>query len=578
MGIGPAVFQTAGRRTEHFVPGAYSRSAAIGGAGSGVSANNGVLVGRARGGEPNRLLRFSSLEDASQTLVGGDLLKAVAHFFNPSPEYSPQAVLAMVVNGNTQAQCILSAGDVDILRLKTAGYGVASNGVSLKLTNGTNAGTHRLTIRHGEIETRIDNIGKRSFQVRCAEIDGSAVFSVDKSGVSVKITGGSGGNDNLRFSFEDYPTIDDLVRRLNGTGYFAVELLDEEPGALSSELDYIEDVTISKQPVIFTSNLAALIEALESSEWVGRGNVEKIEGAPNVMPYNEGSAVFFEGAIAGDFKVNDWVRTLAALETENIQMIATHVTDPDVHALISNHCTAMSNVQNRRERTALLGGPIGQTVDEAVAEARSLNNSLVSYCYPSIRAACPLTGVPEDLPASYFACKLLGMETSMAVNEPLTWKNVSVLRFLTRLRVPDMEMLIQGGVLCGGITDDNRLAVIRAMTTHKGRQLQLCERSMVRQDLFMNRDLRHQFSLAVGRPAIGGIANANQTLLDAARRWAGEGLIVPNGDGENVWGVAIRKSGDQTFISFHRNLTAPQNFFFITAYNHVYESGTTVTV
>jgi hypothetical protein len=42
--------------------------------------------------------------------------------------------------------------------------------------------------------------------------------------------------------------------------------------------------------------------------------------------------------------------------------------------------------------------------------------------------------------------------------------------------------------------------------------------------------------------------------------------------------VNVRKSGDKTYISFHRNLTAPQNFFFITAYNHIYESATTVEV
>jgi hypothetical protein len=141
-----------------------------------------------------------------------------------------------------------------------------------------------------------------------------------------------------------------------------------------------------------------------------------------------------------------------------------------------------------------------------------------------------------------------------------------------------MEKLIIGGVLCGGTTDDNRLAVIRAMTTYQGRQLQLVERSMVREDLYMNRDIRLKYSGGVGRPGIEKGGDAEKTLQDAAREWKGEGLIVPNDNGENIWGVRIRKSGDKTIISFNRNLTAPQNFFFITAYNYVYESSTSVEV
>jgi len=87
-----------------------------------------------------------------------------------------------------------------------------------------------------------------------------------------------------------------------------------------------------------------------------------------------------------------------------------------------------------------------------------------------------------------------------------------------------------------------------------------------------------QYSRGVGRPGIDKGGDAMQTLLDAARAWKGEGLIVPTDEGKNVWGVVIRKSGDKTYITFSRNLTAPQNFFFITALNYIYESPTTVEV
>jgi hypothetical protein len=722
MGVGPAIFQSAGQRSEHYVPGAYSRSTAVGGSGSGVSANNGVVLGRSKGGQPGKLFVFSTLEEARETLLDGDLLKAVAHAFNPSPEYSPQAIRAMVINGNTQGSTVLKSGEQEILRLKTASFGVIANSIARQISNGTNPETKKILFTSNGTEDKIDNIGKRSIQLQYTGDGSAAVLDVNNIGLSVEVTrednqpaidiaeirnlrvgeakifniestnpelaninvvarfdlGGmdlsllrveyyetsgsphwevldvaelfkgptgfplTSGSDQFRITplagaegcifeygvtflqvvggtptsnviaqttrgrteivaagqpysgynipaydvnsgsvfipFEDYSTIEEVVERLNANGDFAAIQLEAEANVPSNELDVVDSYDLKDAGKILTSNFFAFVHALENSPWIGKGNVEKVDGAPNKIPDNDADPVFFDGASAGTYTVADWNKALSALEAENIQIISSPATDHAVHTLVSNHCTAMSNVQNRKERTAILGGPIGETIDDAIAFAGSLNNKLVSYCYPAINASSPLTGEAEDLPASYFACKLLGMEASVAVNEPLTWKTVSVLKFLVKLKTSEMEKLIIGGILCGGITDDNRLAVIRAMTTYQGSQLQLVERSMVREDLYMNRDIRLQYSAGVGRPGLDNGGGAEKILQDAARGWKGEGLIVPTDDGKNVWGVAVRKSGDKTYISFNRNLVAPQNFFFITAYNYVYESATTVEV
>jgi hypothetical protein len=53
---------------------------------------------------------------------------------------------------------------------------------------------------------------------------------------------------------------------------------------------------------------------------------------------------------------------------------------------------------------------------------------------------------------------------------------------------------------------------------------------------------------------------------------------VPTDEGKNIWGVRVRKNGDKNYVEFHRNLTAPNNFFFVTAYNYVYDSGTSMEI
>ncbi len=184
MGVGAAIFQSAGQRSEHYVPGAYSRSEAVGGAGTGVSANNGVILGRSRGGQPNKLFTFSTLQEARETLVDGDLLKAVAHAFNPSPEYAPQAIRAMVVNGNTQAGTSLSASGSDVLELKSATWGVLANSIARQIVDGTNPGTKKIIFSMGETVKEIDNIGKQSIRLQYTGASASASLKIDGTGLT----------------------------------------------------------------------------------------------------------------------------------------------------------------------------------------------------------------------------------------------------------------------------------------------------------------------------------------------------------------------------------------------------------
>jgi hypothetical protein len=572
MGVGPAVFSSAGQRTEHYVPGAYSRSAAIGGQG-GISAGNGVILGKSSMGMAGVLNEFSSPREAQEILGDGELLKAVALAFNPSPDYTPQKIFAMVVNGNTRGGREMKSGSNVILNLKSAMYGIPANQLKMRLSEGTDAGTKKIhLIFRGDDDTaeEIDNIGKESLSLLYTGAGSAAAVTIDNDKLSVVVTG---ENDSIEILFAEFPTIEQVVARLNDTGVFAAFQLETESNVAANQLDAVTSLDIKTAAQILRSDLYALISALNSSYYIGKGNVEKETGAVNIMPDVDADFVYFTGASAGTYAINDWNEALGKLETENIQIISSPSTDHMVHVLINNHCTLMSSTVNRKERAWLLGGAKGEAIADALANAKSLNSKYGSYVYPAANVNSPLTGAAEDVAASYVACMLLGMECAVSVNEPLTWKNVGVNKFLVKLKIPEMEKLIKGGVLCCGTTDDNRLAVIRAMTTYKGgSQLQLVERSMVREDLYMNRDLRNRFSVGVGRPGISKGSEAENILLNTAIQWKTDGLIVPNDKGQNVWGIIIRKSGDKTYIEFNRNLTAPQNFFFITAYNYIYDT------
>jgi hypothetical protein len=578
MGIGPAIFSSAGKRSEHYIPGAYSRSAAIPLASGGVSAGNALIIGKSIGGKPNTLYVFQSLSEAQEVLVGGELLEGVAHAFSPGGGYAPQAIRAMRVNTGTQSSLDLQFNTTPVLRLKSWDWGSHTNQLKIKITlDEESPGAYAVTlVQRSEVET-IKNVGAESFSLHYTGTGSEVSLSITPTSLSFN---SDNPDESFVLALNDFPTLGELVERLNDTGYLVAALPSGKDGkALSSELDTIEALPLSNASVMITSHFYALFHALEQARWIGAGNVEKPSAlSPHIMP-STGEYQYFTGGSAGNYGIQEWNDSLAKLEAEDIQIIATPSTDGAVHTLINNHCTAMSNVVNRKERTAFLGGEIGESIEEALARARGLNSSLVSYCFPSFKASSPLGDGVKTYPASYFGCKCLGMEAAMSVNMPLTWKSVDVLDWGMRLNTGKIEKLIRGGVLVGGITDDGRFAILRAMTTHQGNELQLCERSMVREDLYMNRDLRVRFSAGIGKPALSSSdTDTRMTLRMAADDWRVQGMIVPNDKGENIWGTEIRQSGDKMYITFNRYLTAPQNFYFITVNNYVYESQTIVTV
>ena len=61
-------------------------------------------------------------------------------------------------------------------------------------------------------------------------------------------------------------------------------------------------------------------------------------------------------------------------------------------------------------------------------------------------------------------------------------------------------------------------------------------------------------------------------MKNQAKEWALNGYIVPSDSNENVWDIKVRIDGDKVYITYSRYLTAPVNFVFITAINHIYTS------
>jgi hypothetical protein len=233
----------------------------------------------------------------------------------------------------------------------------------------------------------------------------------------------------------------------------------------------------------------------------------------------------------------------------------------------------MCSTEGRKERSFTVGGALGETVEQVVERARILGTKYGSIAYPGGYAYDVLDySKKEFVSPVFYAAKLIGQEMALAINEPSTNKSVDFLAWEKDLKRGEIVTLIKAGVTVGGKSQDNRIATIRSLTTHQGSELQCCERCMMRESMYMARDLRNAYISEIGKAGVdGSIGDAAAIVATKASIWHKMGLIVRGDKGELYWGFTIRRSGSATFIDYHDYLCAPKNFFFITAYEHVYE-------
>jgi len=144
MGVDPAIFSSAGQRSQHYIPGAYSRNNFIANEGGGVSSGNICILGDVDLGEPQKLLVFDSANDARAELQSGAGLEGVIQAFKPGNDLTPQQVGFMRVNPGTQSSRTLELSAVDVFTVKSFSYGVPMNQLRLKFSAGTVVGSHKI--------------------------------------------------------------------------------------------------------------------------------------------------------------------------------------------------------------------------------------------------------------------------------------------------------------------------------------------------------------------------------------------------------------------------------------------------
>lgn len=163
----------------------------------------------------------------------------------------------------------------------------------------------------------------------------------------------------------------------------------------------------------------------------------------------------------------DWTNGLTVLETEPIDLIVPATGDATVHAQVQTHCQNLSLPNARRERVAVFGGVLGESVSNVVTRIAGLHSARSELVYPGIwdyNAQGQLTLYDPF----YLAAKIAGMwaanpdvATSL-IHELVPIQDVEV--NLSTVQGGAIDQLLQAGVTPVAKADGGGFWVVDALT------------------------------------------------------------------------------------------------------------------
>ncbi len=581
MGISARVFDSGGKSSSHLQPGAFSQNIYDGGAGGYASVNNGLLIGASIGGDKNNIYRFSTLSQAKQVLKGGELLEAVKHAFTPGDGYSPQYVYAMPINNKTKSQVTFKDIDVDLLKLTFREYGVAGNSYFVRFD--TVNGEKRVYFKKGtDITSR--KIGRDVLAIYNQSSSNISIQKVNEI-ISFNIPSETTGivdpddplfeppdtsTENIRLTFKvvDYPTISDLATAIDNAmaennisldiikieqDYFKTADIDDFSAALSSD-DYI-----------ITANRYELLRQLDD---IGLFDVEYLTEDKRI-PTDCGYIQLTGGSSDESATILDYEEALTLIEKKPFQFIVPISDNEVVINLTKAHVDYCNGRMGKAERQFLVGHSLDLSVSDTITTLKRLNTENGALLTPGFYDY-DINGNKRVFSSVFYAAKEMGRLCSMSINSPSTHKTVSHLGWVKDYDDAEKDLLISNGAWIGETTPDGISRNVRSITTCQEDNLLKVEFSVMRETLFIARDLR----TALERNLIGkaGTKTAYGTVKTIWRTKVSQYLndlkILIESDKD----CEIVIDGDVVKLEWEGKPTLPINFSFLTNKFSIYSS------
>lgn len=525
-----------------------------------------AIIGASTGGQPNTELDFGNPNDADAVLQSGELLTAVKKAFAPSNDdgvNAPSKIVAIRVNPAVQAALGLAdSTPVTVINLTSTDYGLYTNQIKVKIEAGSTSGK-KITTQLGNNYFVQDNIARRDLQIQYT--GGQATARMQVNGTTLTLEAPN-ATPVATIDLATFPTVQQLVDRINATAGFAASVLDGNGQAATVQaLDFFTNQDVKTAPFTLTANLQAIVDWFNglSEGYVTATRVANVGTLPANIAFT-----YLAGGSDGTITNTQWSNALATLQSIDVQWVVPVSSDPAIAAMVDAHVQFMSTV-GKKERRAICGTALGTSDAAAIAAAKVINSdrtSLVHLGYYDYNDAGVLTLYPPYLTAAVIG----GAFAGVGPGTPLTNKSLTLRGIERNLRNPiDTDPLILGGVFAIENTSTGFKVVESISTWLTDDNFYRTEVSTGVAGDYVARNVRNALDVLRGQkngPVLlsraASIAQSALILL-AKPEPLGPGVIVGDANNPPFRNITASIVNDAVFVSFEAALVIPANYVLI---------------
>ena len=396
-----------------------------------------VFLAAGYGGMPFTPIECTSNIDLQNAMRGSPSTSFIEFMFNPSSEVNGTSLVTYInVAPNTQSSAsLVSSGNTAVINMLSVDYGTPSNLLEYSISAGSSFGV-AMTI--------VDNYSGAAYTANNLGVPCQLSYTGAASGVTYTvqstITGQAtklvvsspnpGESLTLDLTSPTFSNVSNVVQYLNGTGYYSCLMFGN--GLLpSSYLDITGAIALPKpvatvnQYVNVTATLGDIVNFINTiAASTATANIATgIQSNPGYIPIFIGQQ-FFSGGTNGVPSLANYASGFnVALNTQAWAIIA-DTNSAGVQALGAQHAATASSVLQAKWRRFVTGSALSESATTAQTNARSINELMVTYCWPGIWETNTTTGLNQVYDGNHVAAAVAGIMTGNSVPTPLTNKTL----------------------------------------------------------------------------------------------------------------------------------------------------------
>lgn len=496
-------------------------TSAITGASSG-SEKRLMLIGSAKGGQPNTVYRVRNYIQAKQLFREGDLLDALELAWNPASS-NPGAgdVLAMRVEDATNAE--YTAGPVTF---KSLLWGEQANQIQVELkTDQLNGVDYRnLTVsfapdNHSMTYRNIGTIFTVHYEAPEGNEQMAGTIQIENNTVTLEVTDETSPINTVKFPLGSgrYQKANVLVNAINSVeGFTASMPIGSDKNIDTDGLDSLTQTAIGGEGVQVTGLMADLQRQLRYDEYIevsisGQASLEDFE------------VVSLAGGDDGTVP-ETWYSKINHFANEGGYYLVPLTDKQAVHQ------EALAFVRERSANgdpmRAIVGAGNNETAEQLLNRAASLRDGRAALVgFSSSRTLDD--GRVKNIPAYLSAAQVAGLASGLGIGESVTFKQIAV-NGLTRIfEGAQLDTLNSGGVIMAEFVRQgtgNKFRIVDDVTTYNDTSDPVSNQlAMGEANDFLVSDLKiHLDDSFIGRRAVitspSLIKNSVQSFLDQKKR------------------------------------------------------------